>query len=436
MIAPTPTPSAGSARDAAAGPGSARAVGPPGTPATVWWPALSVLPWDRPLADWPDALVVHLPRGLHRHVVRFVAGPDGPIALKELDDALVQRELAMLGHLAARGLPSVNPLGAVLSRRDAAGRPLAPVLLTDHLPYALPLRNLFVGAPVRPDLHERLVEALAVLLARLHLAGFYWGDCSLSNALFRRDAGDLAAYVVDTETAETHPTLSDGQRRLDLDIACENVAGGLADLVAGGRLWLDDDGLVHMVDQLALRYGQLWTEITRVEQVGSGELWRFGDRVRRLNELGFDVREVEIADVTAGRAQWRPAVIEAGHHARQLRRLVGIEAEENQARRLLADLWGYGAELGTAEGRWLPEAVQAYRWLTERWEPALAAVPVELRGRLPDPELYHQVLDHLWLRSEAAGGDIGIVAAVRSFAAEVLVALPHEGAVGVDQVQR
>ena len=36
-----------------------------------------------------------------------------------------------------------------------------------------------------------------MLLVRLHLVGFYWGDVSLSNTLFRRDADAYAAYVVD-----------------------------------------------------------------------------------------------------------------------------------------------------------------------------------------------------------------------------------------------
>ena len=43
-----------------------------------------------------------------------------------------------------------------------------------------------------------------MLLVRLHLVGFWWGDVSLSNTLFRRDAGAFAAYLVDAETGELH----------------------------------------------------------------------------------------------------------------------------------------------------------------------------------------------------------------------------------------
>ena len=74
-----------------------------------------------------------------------------------------------------------------------------------------------------------------VLLVQLHLAGIYWGDCSLSNTLFRRDAGALQAYLVDAETAEIHPArLSPVLRHHDLEIMVENIDGDLVDLEALG----------------------------------------------------------------------------------------------------------------------------------------------------------------------------------------------------------
>ena len=83
-----------------------------------------------------------------------------------------------------------------------------------------------------PDLRTHLLNALAELLARLHLRGFFWGDCSLSNTLFRRDAGALSAYLVDAETGELHEQLSDGQRAYDIEIAQMNVVGELLDVDA------------------------------------------------------------------------------------------------------------------------------------------------------------------------------------------------------------
>ena len=71
-----------------------------------------------------------------------------------------------------------------------------------------------------------------VLLVRLHLADFYWGDVSLSNVLFRRSAGGFAAYLVDAETGELRPTLSRQMREYDVTVGCENVFAELLDLQA------------------------------------------------------------------------------------------------------------------------------------------------------------------------------------------------------------
>ena len=150
-------------------------------------------------------------RGIHRHVVRFVEyeGALGPklYALKELPVELAQREYRLLRALAADEMPVVEAVGVVSER----GGDLDAILITRHLDYSLPFRTLFARGSV-PDLRRRLLDAGAELLVRLHLGGFFWGDCSLSNTLFRRDAGALAAYLVDAETGELHPSLSDGQR--------------------------------------------------------------------------------------------------------------------------------------------------------------------------------------------------------------------------------
>jgi hypothetical protein len=127
-------------------------------------------------------------------------------------------------------LPTVEAVAIVTGRETADGEPLDAVLVTRHLDWALP--NGYQGG----GLGRRLVDAAVVLLTRIHLAGFYSGDCSLSNLLFRRDAGALMAYLVDAEAAEYRQPLSDGLRDADLEIARENIAGGLLALQAAGRL--------------------------------------------------------------------------------------------------------------------------------------------------------------------------------------------------------
>lgn len=382
------------------------------------------LPWGRPLADWPAGGFVRFPAGLHRHVVRFLAHDGNFFALKELPNQLAQREYEMLEFLREQGLPAVTLTGIATERVAADGTALDDVLITRHLSYSLPYRQLF-GGPASHDLRDKCIDALVVLLARAHLVGFFWGDCSLNNALFRRDAGALRAYLVDTETAERHEELTPGQRALDLEIGAENIAGGLLDLRAEGRL-ADDVDPAEVADHLIGRYEALWAELTSEEEVDAEEQWRIHARLGRLNQLGFDTEEVEISSSASGRIRFRPTVVEEGHHKRQLKRLTGIVAHENQARRLLAAINSYAAWLAQQEGKALPEALLAYRWLTERWEPTLAAIPPELRSRMEDAELYHQILEHRWYLSEEAGHDVGVDAGVASFVETVLKDRPDE----------
>lgn len=389
-------------------------------------PNFLTLPWSVELDSWPDELAVRLPRGRHRHVVRFIEHEGNYFACKELSSDLANREYRLLEHLGEIGMPVVRLVGVADDRVDADGQPLDAVLITRHLPYSLPYLHLFAG-PGTPGLHDNLISALAILLVRLHLVGFYWGDCSLGNALFRRDAGALVAYVVDTETSELHNVLSDGQRQHDINIAVENILGGLFELEAMEKLGGTADPL-EVVEQLEARYRELWAELTATDELGTDELWRVRDRLQRLNDLGFDTTEIELIDKGDGTNQvaFRPRCVEEGHHRRQFERLTGIVTGENQARRLLGAMWSYGAWLYNEEGRESPEAVVAYRWLTERFEPTIAAVPAELRARLVDAEIYHQVLDHAWFLSEEAGVDVGIEAAVASYVENVLTRQPDE----------
>jgi len=388
-------------------------------------PAMLSLPWAVRLEEWPDEMAVRLPRGRHRHVVRFIEFEGTYFALKEIKPSLAAREFTVLEYLKEEGVPVVDLVGVVDSRRTDDDEALDAILVTRHLPYSLPYLHLFAGQSVS-GLHERLIDALAILLTRLHLCGVFWGDCSLGNALFRRDAGALVAYVVDTETAEIHDAISDQLRQHDLEIATDNLGGGLFELQALGRLPEEVDP-VDMVELLQARYGDLWTELTHEDEIDKTELWRIRDRLRRLNDLGFDTGEIELIERDGtNRMTFRPRVVEDGHHRRELEKLTGVVAEENQARRLLQALHSYGAWLSQQEGRTYPDAVIAFRWLTERFEPTIAAVPADLRGRLVDAEIFHQVLDHAWFLSEAAAEDVGLDVAVRSYVEAVLPTLPDE----------
>jgi hypothetical protein len=371
-------------------------------------------PWEQPLAAWSDPRIVDYTAGVSRHIVRFVTEGGRAYALKETTLALARREYGLLRDLAEEDLPAVEPVGVVSERTDAAGDELGAVLITRHLEFSLPYRALFAGRGV-PDLRRRLIDALAVLLARLHLAGFFWGDCSLSNVLFRRDAGALSAYLVDAETGELHRRLSPGQRSHDLLIATENVAGELFDLGAASVLPSDVDP-IETAAELEASYQGLWDELTHEEVMAPGERHRIGARLRRLNELGFDVEEIEVVRTAGGdELRMAPRVLEEGHHARQLLALTGIRAQENQARRLLNDIAEHRAWIQRIEGRDIPDAVAAYRWLTRVYEPTLLQVPDELRNKLQPAELFHEILEHRWYLGEERGVEVDLDDAVDDY---------------------
>ena len=392
-------------------------------------PALLDLPWDVPLEAWPADVVAALPRGISRHIVRFARMSGRVVAVKEIGESVAFREYELLRQLRRLDVPSVLPLGVVTGRRSPDGEPLEAALVTEHLQFALPYRALF-SQSLQPDTATRLIDALAVLLVRLHLIGFYWGDVSLSNTLFRRDAGAFAAYLVDAETGDLHERLTPGQRGYDLEVARVNIIGELMDLQAGEFLDEDTDA-VAIGDALATRYDELWRALTDVESFGFGERWRVQARIDRLNDLGFDVDELDITtDVNGTTVRIQPKVVDAGHHSRRLMRLTGQDVQENQARRLLNDLDSFEAASGRQAD---DEELVAHEWLQTCFEPVIRALPRELRGKLESAEVYHEVLEHRWYLSEQRGRDVGLATAVDSYIRSVLVNKPDEAAVlGVD----
>ena len=384
--------------------------------------ALVTLPWQAPLEDWDDEFVVPLPRGLSRHVVRIVRLGQDVYAVKETREAIAFREYRMLRDLTRLGLPTVQPVAVICGREAADGEAIESALVTRHLQYSLPYRSLFSHG-LRSDSVPRLIDALAVLLVRLHLSGFFWGDVSLSNVLFRRSAGEFAAYLVDAETGELHPELTEGQRNYDLTVAYENLYGELLDLQAGELLdqHVDPD---QTVEQIKTRYDALWHELTGPEVFTTDEMWRIEQRIARLNDLGFDVDELDIVtDWDGSTVRLQPKVVEAGHHSRELQSLTGLDVEDNQARRLLNDLAAFTAHLGLTEE---DRTIVAHRWLNSVYEPITTMVPAQLRGKLEPAEIFHEILEHRWYLSEQRGKEVDMAVTARSYIDDVLTQRPEE----------
>lgn len=380
--------------------------------------ALLTLPWDKPLERWPEELIVALPRGISRHVVRFVGLDRGVVAVKEIGVRTAHHEHRMLRELQRLGAPSVTPVAVITGRKpsDPADGELTAALVTDHLAYSLPYRAIFSGEMSRVEA-EKLIQALAVLLVRLHLLNFYWGDVSLSNTLFRRDAETYSAYLVDAETGDFQPSLTESRRLYDLDIARVNIIGELMDLQAGGYMNHDID-VIELGNLVEHSYLDLWHELTDEEAIQATESWKVNERIERLNHLGFDVGELSVSrDSHDDRITIRPVVVEPGHHHRKLLELTGLNVEEHQARRLLNAIQAYRAV--RYEGH-VPLEQAAHAWMTEEYETTMAVVPPEYLAKLEPAQLFHEIVDHRWFLSKERSEYVALADAAQSYVTNVL----------------
>ena len=149
--------------------------------------------------------------------------------------------------------------------------------------------------------------------------------------------------------------------------------------------------------------------------------------MRRLNDLGFDVAELQVSTQPDGdHVKVQPKVVDAGHHSRRLLLLTGLDVEENQARRLLNDLDSFRVKIGLDTDS---EEVAAHRWVNERFERVMAAVPKNLRGKLEPAEIFHEVLEHRWFMSEQAMASVPFETAIAHYVLTVLPNKPDESAV-------
>ena len=377
------------------------------------------LPWSKLLEDWPEDPGLTSMRGISRHVVRLVRTGDRDedvFAVKETVEEFSTREYALLRELNSRGAPCVEPLAVVTGRLDLRGNELPTALVTRYLAYSLPYRVILSGN-VTPHEITTMANALALLLVKLHLLGFWWGDCSLSNALFRRDASEYSAYLVDAETGEFQTTLTDGQREHDLEIALFNVAAELEDLAIAGVLYPGMDP-IRASQGVISRYRRLWKSLNEPQILDPKDRHAVERAMRSLQDLGFAVEEVEITtEGDKGALKFVPRLVAAGYHQQRLKELLGLDAEELQAKRLLASFDRYRSR--EAESG-LSTDVLARQWMTKVFDHVIEQVPAELRGRVEPAQMFHEILEHRWYLGEKAGRDLGLDFATQEYITKIL----------------
>ena len=390
--------------------------------------ALYNLPWHTPLEQWPEDETLAAQRGISRHIVRLVRSTPDPAseiyAVKETVEEFAVREYEALRELSLRGAPAVAQVAIVTNRYSQNGEELPCAIVTRFLPYSLPYRVILSGQITQHEI-TNMANALAYLLVRLHLLGFWWGDCSLSNTLFRRDAEGFAAYLVDAETGEFQKKLSDGQREHDLELARFNVAAELEDLKIAGVLFPAMDP-IRASESVITRYRKIWKSLSEPQILPAGDRHAVERAMRSLQDIGFAVEEVDIQ--LAGdksTVTFIPKLVAPNYHSQRLAELMGLETEELQAKRILASFDRFRSR----EIEKTPKKEEAAkRWLDEVFYKVVNAVPAAMRGRVEDAQLFHEVLEHRWYLGEKAGRDLGLEFATNDYISKVLPERMDSGA--------
>ena len=378
------------------------------------------LPWEQPLEQWPEDPILAEKRGISRHVVRLVRSdeedPNSEIyAVKETVVEFAKREYKALIELKKLGAPSVEPVAVIEGRNDVTGEELPCAIATRFLPYSLPYRVVLSQSVSEHDINN-MANALAYLLVQLHLLGFWWGDCSLSNTLFRRDAESFAAYLVDAETGEFQTKLSDGQREHDLEIAFFNVAAELEDLQLSGVLYEGMDP-IRASEAVQRRYRRLWSALKDPKKLDPKDRHAVERAMRELHDLGFAVEEVQVSlDNETHMLSFQPRLVAAGYHSAKLKNRFGLDAQELQAKRILAsfDRWYARQPDKTSKDE------MAKEWLDTVFFKILDLIPTELLGRVEKAQMFHEILENRWYMTEKAGFDVGLEVAAEAYINEIL----------------
>ena len=359
------------------------------------------LPWEEPVSDWQHVRLVEMPAGIHRHPVVFVAYDEGVFVIKELPRRLAQGEYHLFRALEERTNRAAEPVGLVDRLWLDPHAEQSGAVVTRYVDHSFPYRHLVSGPGFGPR-RAQLLDAVAGLLVELHLAGCYWGDCSLSNLLYRYDAETIEAVMIDGETSRLRDQLSNGQRAEDLEIMKMNLAGEMADVAAMTEVEIDHADL-NLGEDVEKRYHSLWQELTEELVITRDESYRIRERVTRLNDLGFSVDDVYLDPVDGGNLV-RMNVHVGGRtfHSERLRQQTGIDASENQARVVLSDLRYFLAksESTTASGK----SVGTIRWLSTSFQPVIARIAEVREGDAVQG--YCDFLNHRFLLAQRKGQDI------------------------------
>ena len=354
------------------------------------YPDFLELPWGKDLEEWEHYYpnMVEYEIGLHRNIVKFIEYDNKVYALKELPKKLASHEFNMLKELKELELPVVDPVGYVQFKKENGEE--YGIVITELLEFSIPFRLLFF----KPKLYryqKKMIKSISNLLVRLHLANFYWGDCSLSNILFKRDAGELQAYLVDAETMEHFNTLSEPKRQHDLDVMTENIGGDLLDIEAQNKL-PPDLNFSNTAEQIKSSYSDLWSKLTQKISFNFQEKYKIRQKLEEIYDLGFIVKEYSLTPKeSTNELVMTTVVTERFYYKTELRKLTSINSEENQAKLIFNNILDYKANIESKLEKSYPLKVIAHQWYDSIYKHTLNQIGID-EDDVNVPQIFCQVL--------------------------------------------
>jgi len=175
---------------------------------------------------------------------------------------------------------------------------------------------------------------------------------------------------------------------------------------------------IRASESVITRYRRIWNALSEPQILPANDRHAVEKAMRSLQDIGFAVEEVDIK--LAGDQStltFTPKLVAPNYHSQRLKDLMGLETEEFQAKRILASFDRFRSrEIERTPN--VSEAAQ--RWLDEVFYIVVNSVPGNLKGRIEDAQLFHEVLEHRWYLGEKAGHDLGLDFATSDYIAQVL----------------
>ena len=332
-------------------------------------PDLLFLPWHVPLEEWPADQLVALPRGISRHVVRFVRLNGVVYAVKEVGERAGRARVPPAARLDRLDVPCVEAVGVVTGRttpdgeraRAGAHHP-APAVLA-----AVP-RVVLLDAAAG---HREPAARRAVAAARPAAPGRASPGttarcptrCSGATPARSRRTSSTPRPASCTSGCPTGSASTTSRSRASTSSASSSTSRPAACCTSRSTRCTPPTRSSGATD------GCGTSSPSRSWSHAASATWST-TKVRRLNDLGFDVAEFEvIAESDGTHVRVQPKVVDAGHHTRRLLRLTGLDVAgepgppaAQRPRRLP------GRSSGCAEE---DEEVVAHRWVAEVFEPVV-----------------------------------------------------------------